>query len=73
MYSVGKVSRDVKFDNAVPGPGSYNSSEIPSHKNIKFPIDKRIKDLKNEVPGPGHYELKPTFADVPKYLLPNKS
>jgi len=25
-----------------------------------------------KVPGPGQYDLKPTFADVPKYLLPNK-
>lgn len=72
MYSVGKGSRNEKFDNAVPGPGSYNSNEIGSHRNIKFPIDKRLKDIKSEVPGPGQYELKPHFADVPKYLLPNK-
>lgn len=29
-----------------------------------------------ETPGPGGYNLKPTFADVPKYLLnnvPNRS
>jgi len=25
-----------------------------------------------ETPGPGGYNIKPMFADVPKYLLPNK-
>lgn len=44
MYSVGKSHRDERFDNAVPGPGAYNSAEIPSHRNIKFPVDKRLKE-----------------------------
>lgn len=26
-----------------------------------------------DVPGPGHYRVKSTFADVPKYLIPNQN
>lgn len=73
MYSVGKGSRDPKFDNYVPGPGAYDGQDIPSKRNVKFPIDKRTKDEKREVPGPGYYDIKPMFADLPKYALPNKS
>ena len=28
---------------------------------------------KNDEPGPGQYELPIKFADVPKYLIPEKS
>jgi hypothetical protein len=73
MYSVGKSPRDSKLDNYVPGPGAYNGSDIPSRRNIRFAIDKRSKDDHNNVPGPGHYDIKPTFADLPKYALPNKN
>jgi len=27
---------------------------------------------KTEVPGPGHYRVRSTFADVPRYLIPNQ-
>lgn len=27
----------------------------------------------NKVPGPGFYDMKPTFADVPKYLIPDEN
>lgn len=73
MYSVGKSPRDGKLDNYVPGPGAYDGHDIGSKKNIKFPNDKRIKEEKREVPGPGHYEIKPMFADLPKYALANKN
>jgi len=29
----------------------------------------RDRKRNKEVPGPGTYEIKPMFADVPKYLL----
>ena len=71
-YSLGKGRRDSGMNNAVPGPGSYDQS-LSGHKGkVTFSKDTRIKleDTKN--PGPGQYDLKPTFADVPKYLLPQK-
>lgn len=73
MYSVGKEPREMKLNSEVPGPGAYNGNDIGSRRNIRFGHDSRLKELKDGMPGPGHYELKPTFADVPKYLLPNKN
>jgi hypothetical protein len=72
MYSLGKGSRDEKIHNEVPGPGAYNSPDISNNRNIKFSVDKRLKESRIDVPGPGQYDIKPMFADVPKYLLPNK-
>lgn len=30
------------------------------------------KNEKSNWPGPGQYQIKPTFADVPYYLMPSK-
>jgi hypothetical protein len=57
----------------VPGPGAYEnkSTELTAPKGrVRFGKDEKIKQEINKNPGPGHYDLKPTFADVPKYLLP---
>jgi hypothetical protein len=57
----------------VPGPGAYEnkSTELTAPKGrVSFGKDEKIKQEINKNPGPGHYDLKPTFADVPKYLLP---
>lgn len=57
-----------------PGPGAYDNrtNEIKSHRGkIIFGKDDKLKYEQSKVPGPGHYDLKPTFADVPKYLLNN--
>mgnify|MGYP002078367627 CR=1 FL=1 len=59
----------------MPGPGTYDSSiklKDPNGK-VTFGRDSKLKYEKSLNPGPGHYDLKPTFADVPHYLLPNKS
>jgi hypothetical protein len=40
---------------------------------VTFGRDEKLRYDLGKVPGPGHYELKPTFADVPKYLLPNSN
>jgi len=39
---------------------------------VTFAHEEKLKGEKGKNPGPGHYDLKPTFADVPKYLLPNQ-
>lgn len=44
--------------------------EMPSYK---FGSSARpgLARSKDPYPGPGHYRLRSTFADVPKYLIPN--
>ena len=56
-----------------PGPGQYEnkSTVIKEHKGkVTFGKDDKLKYDLGKVPGPGSYEFKPHFADVPKYLLP---
>ena len=74
-YSVGKSARHHMSQSFVPGPGAYDKSNQIKLKEPKgkvtFGKDSRIKYENSKTPGPGSYTLKPTFADVPKYLLPN--
>ena len=62
----------------MPGPGSYlgkaaiaNLKEAPKwgFGSSERPSIAKIKNV--TVPGPGAYQLKSTFADVPSYLIPN--
>ena len=70
---MGKGGRDSIDKNNVPGPGSYEQfSKNPKEGKVTFSKDIKLKSDVNKNPGPGNYDLKPTFADVPKYLLPNK-
>lgn len=71
-YSVGKSPRDNFDSEKVPGPGAYYSKELDTRGKITFSKDQKLKLEKNTNPGPGNYDLKPFFADVPHYLLPNK-
>lgn len=57
----------------VPGPGAYYAKELNTSGKVSFSKDEKLKGMRNPNPGPGSYELKPFFADVPSYLLPNKS
>jgi hypothetical protein len=80
-FSVGRGARpglNGKKD-LVPGPGTYldNNIKIPSFKDspsFGFGSGKRSDVIKGKdgPPGPGHYRLRSTFADVPKYLIPNQ-
>jgi hypothetical protein len=56
-----------------PGPGSYQENSAVKKNGWGFSKEQRGKGHDEKVPGPGQYELKPFFADVPKYLLPNKA
>lgn len=40
--------------------------------NASFGTSIRKNNDKDGFPGPGTYRLKPTFADVPNYLLANQ-
>lgn len=65
--------RDGLDKRNVPGPGAYDGKEINNAGKVTFARDPKLKAEKSLNPGPGQYELKPFFADVPAYLLPNKS
>jgi hypothetical protein len=41
-------------------------------KQRKLQVNNFLKKILNYLIGPGGYNIKPMFADVPKYLLPNK-
>lgn len=74
-YSLGKSARDFANNSEVPGPGSYdkNTKILEPNGKVTFGRDSKIKYADSKTPGPGSYTLKPTFADVPKYLLPNQN
>ncbi|CDW83428.1 UNKNOWN [Stylonychia lemnae] len=57
--------------NDLPGPGMYNPKLPPGRAVV---IDKNEKEKRDDgMPGPGHYKVPSTFADVPKYNMPNQS
>lgn len=73
-YSLGKSSRDGFNGSKVPGPGSYEFNDINNKSGkVTFGRDSKLKHENNPNPGPGQYTLKPFFADLPSYALPNKS
>lgn len=57
----------------VPGPGMYNVKGKREGPQWGIGSSDRSKMKNNGVPGVGSYNLKPMFADVPAYLMPNKS
>lgn len=59
---------------AIPGPADYRNYELKGPKAPKFTFAKSLRDdmATGTTPGPGSYKLPPKFADVPKYLMPNK-
>lgn len=73
---IGKETRGVDFSTSkhVPGPGAYmHSRELTSKPAHEFGRDKKLKYGSEITPGPGYYKVPCTFADVPNYLIPNKS
>jgi len=39
----------------------------------RFGSESRVTDRNDVGPGPGTYNIPPYFANVPNYLIPNKS
>ena len=72
---IGKQSREGELGSGKgqPGPGAY----LYAHKILPGPAytfgTSRTMHKFTNVPGPGTYRVPCTFADVPTYLLPNKS
>ncbi|KRX08110.1 hypothetical protein PPERSA_01655 [Pseudocohnilembus persalinus] len=57
----------------VPGPGMYNIQGNSKGPKWGIGSSDRSKMQNNGVPGVGSYNIKPMFADVPAYLMPNKT
>ena len=65
----------------MPGPGTYYDptalSSFKESPRYGFGSSSRPdiggKGTRRDVPGPGAYKLKSTFADVPHYLIPNQN
>ena len=52
-----------------PGVGQYDVRGPLGGPKWGFGTGNRANMANSDVPGPGTYNLKPTFADVPKYLM----
>lgn len=66
---------DSKAKSAIPGPADYKENDVKTRKAPRFSIGRsqRSAIVTGTTPGPGAYNLPPKFADVPKYLLPNRT
>lgn len=74
---IGRETRGSDFTTKkhVPGPGAYMySRELTSRPAYVFGTEKKLSYKKSSGdPGPGYYKIPCTFADVPLYLIPNRS
>ena len=53
--------------NGFPGPGAYNIKPDLFSKYIHFTKDKKFRDKKYDVPGPGHYKIPTSFDNINDY------
>ena len=68
-----KTARDLTSRRLVPGPGAYDYKLLgKSVTGISFTHDKKSREYKNDVPGPGSYKVPVKIADVPRYLIPKQ-
>jgi len=44
---------------------------IKSVSSFKFSKEEKIKPIKSETPGPGHYKIPCSIADAPSYVNTN--
>lgn len=60
-------------DGGIPGPGNYDGAlyDIKMRGGISYKFDKSERQVETDKnPGPGYYYVPVTFADVPRYVLP---
>jgi len=60
-------------DGTVPGPGNYSMDEWNKGPSIGIGTGQRPKPKGTDVPGPGAYKVPYHIADVPSYILPNRT
>jgi len=56
-----------------PGPGNYEIDRSLKSTKVVFGKETRPKIKETLAPGPGNYHIPCTFAEVPKYSMPNQS
>jgi hypothetical protein len=65
---IGSASREGwNINKTAPGPGQYDTRRGLGGPKWGFGSSNRDGFRGNAEPGPGHYNLPPKFADVPKY------
>lgn len=60
-------------DGAMPGPGNYNVDSPQRGAAIGIGTGMRPKIKGSDVPGPGAYKVPYHIADVPSYIIPNRT
>ena len=73
-YSIGKEQKfednnkeSIKKYPGPPGPGKYDVKDNLFPKGINFTKDKRVKEKKYIVPGPGQYRIPTAFDYINDY------
>lgn len=57
----------------MPGPGNYDGAfyDIKLKGGVSYKFSTSERDGRTDSnPGPGHYYVPVTFADVPRHILP---
>ena len=54
----------------MPGPGFYNTARTLGGPKWGFGSSSRNKSKKNNMPGPGAYEIYSSLANLPAYADP---
>jgi hypothetical protein len=54
----------LAMPNEIPGPGAYDQNTLKSKFSIAKQTDKRWKESREKLPGPGFYELSPMYQDT---------
>lgn len=74
MIGTGTRSNEVRLrPKTMPGPGQYELRGNAEGPTWSFGKDLRSKQVNDNEPGPGYYEIPATIPDVPKYLLNHTS
>ncbi|CAD8199271.1 unnamed protein product [Paramecium pentaurelia] len=70
---VGTETREKNKINDNPAPNHYQFNQGNPGPKFPFGSESRVTDRNDVGPGPGTYNIPPYFANVPNYLIPNKS
>ena len=52
----------------IPGPGAYGAGSALGGPKWAFSRSERNQEIKESLPGPGTYDIKPSIPDIPSYL-----
>ena len=70
-WSFAKARRsDISKASGLPGPGNYMLHSEDAKPSWSFGVEKRYKEGKQGLVGPGSYDIKATVPMAPSYLIP---